>query len=249
MLRLMNQGQVIYGGASMSKSKGNVVELMPFVERWGSDTMRVTILFAGPFDDDIDWKLIAPDSERRPGANAWLGRVHATVGEAAGREAPETNELRRHTHGTIKGVTQDLERFRFNVAISKLQVLTNEIRSALDAGQGAREAAGALVQMLAPLAPFTAEELWRVELSHLESVHRSAWPTYDPELARDDRVTLVLQVDGKVRDRVEVDQDVSEEACRALALGSEGVQRAVGSRAIARLVVRAPRLVNVVTAG
>ena len=249
MLRLMNQGQVIYGGASMSKSKGNVVELMPFVERWGSDTMRVTILFAGPFEDDIDWKLIAPDSERRPGANAWLGRVHATVSEAAGREAPETNELRRQTHGTIKGVTQDLERFRFNIAISKLQVLTNEIRSALDAGHGAREAAGALVQMLAPLAPFTAEELWRVELGHPESVHRSAWPTYDPELARDDRVTLVLQVDGKVRDRVEVDPDVSEEACRALALGSEGVQRAVGSRAIARLVVRAPRLVNVVTAG
>ncbi|MEP7033196.1 MAG: leucine--tRNA ligase [Actinomycetota bacterium] len=249
MLRLMNQGQVIFGGASMSKSKGNVVELMPFVERWGSDTMRVTILFAGPFEDDIDWKLIAPDSERRPGANAWLGRVHATVGEAAGREAPETNELRRHTHGTIKGVTRDLERFRFNVAISKLQVLTNEIRSALDAGHGAHEAAGALVQMLAPLAPFTAEELWRVELGHPESVHRSAWPTYDPELARDDRVTLVLQVDGKVRDRVEVDPDVSEEACRALALGSEGVQRAVGSRTIARLVVRAPRLVNVVTAG
>jgi leucyl-tRNA synthetase len=249
MLRLMNQGQVIYGGASMSKSKGNVVELMPFVERWGSDTMRVTILFAGPFEDDIDWKLIAPDSERRPGANAWLGRVHATVGEAAGREAPETNELRRHTHGTIKGVTQDLERLRFNVAISKLQVLTNEIRSALDAGQGAHEAAGALVQMLAPLAPFTAEELWRVELGHPESVHRSAWPTYDPDLARDERVTLVLQVDGKVRDRVEVDPDVSEEACRALALGSEGVQRAIGSRAIARLVVRAPRLVNVVTAG
>jgi leucyl-tRNA synthetase len=103
--------------------------------------------------------------------------------------------------------------------------------------------------MLAPLAPFAAEELWRVELGHPESVHRSAWPTFDPDLARDERVTLVLQVDGKVRDRVEVDADASEEACRALALASEGVRRAVGDRSIAQLIVRPPRLVNVATSG
>jgi leucyl-tRNA synthetase len=128
-------------------------------------------------------------------------------------------------------------------------VLSNQMRSSLDAGGGAREAASVLTQMLAPLAPFAAEELWRVELGHPESVHRSAWPTYDPDLAREDRVTLVLQVDGKVRDRVEVDADASEEACRALALASEGVHRAVGDRPVAQLVVRPPRLVNVVTGG
>jgi len=247
--KLMNQGQVIYGGASMSKSKGNTVEPMPIVERWGADTMRLTMLFAGPFEDDIDWKLIESPPDRRPGVNSWLARVFGVVGEAVTRDAGDTEALRRLTHRSIKGVTEDLERFRFNTAISKLMVLSNQMRTSLDAGGGAREAASALTQMLAPLAPFAAEELWRVELGHPESVHRSAWPTYDPDLAREDRVTLVLQVDGKVRDRVEVDADASEEACRALALASEGVQRAVGDRPVTQVVVRPPRLVNVVTGG
>ncbi|HYU94529.1 MAG TPA: leucine--tRNA ligase [Actinomycetota bacterium] len=103
--RLMNQGQVIFGGASMSKSKGNLVEAMPFVERWGSDALRLSILFAGPFGDDIDWKLIAPDLHRRPAMNQWLGRVHAAVSEAAERDASQPEELTRLTHRTIKAVT------------------------------------------------------------------------------------------------------------------------------------------------
>jgi leucyl-tRNA synthetase len=245
--RLMNQGQVIFAGASMSKSRGNIVEPMPLVERWGADTMRLAILFAGPFEDDIDWKLIAPEADRRPGVTTWLGRVFSVVTRAAEREAPDPEPLRRLTHRTILAVTEDMERFKFNVAISKLQVLTNEMRSTLDAGGGAREAAAALVQMLAPLAPFAAEELWRELLGNGSSVHVSAWPSFDPELARHDRVTMVIQVDGKVRDRIDVDADASEETCRALALASEGAQRAVDGRGIRQVVVRAPRLVNLVT--
>src|ERR1051326_9045222 len=143
--RLMNQGQGIYGGASMSKTKGNVVEPMPLVERWGADTMRLIMLFAGPFEDDIDWKLIAGDPDRRRGLIAWLGRVFSVVDEAVASGAEEPESLRRLTHRTIRGVTDDVERFRFNTAISKLQVLSNEMRSALDAGAGARGAAEALV--------------------------------------------------------------------------------------------------------
>ena len=248
MLRLMNQGQVIFGGGSMSKTKGNIVEPMPLIERWGADTMRLMILFAGPFEDDIDWKLIAPDPDRRPGVNAWLGRVFAAVDDAAGRDAQEPEALRRLTHRTIEAVTDDLERFRFNVAISKLQVLTNELRSALDAGGGGREAATALALMLAPLAPFAAEELWREVLGHAESVHLAAWPTFDPELAREETVVLVIQVDGKVRDRIEVEADASEERCRELAEASENARRAIGGREIRQVVVRPPRLVNLVTA-
>jgi leucyl-tRNA synthetase len=247
--RLMNQGQVIYGGAAMSKSKGNIVEPMPLVERWGADTMRLMMLFAGPFEDDIDWKLIAPDPEKRPGVNAWLGRVFQAVADAAGRDAPEPEELVRLTHRTIKGVTEDLDRFRFNTAISKLMVLTNGIRQALDAGHGARGAAEALVQMLAPLAPFAAEELWRVDLGHEGSVHISRWPSFDPELAREQRVTLVVQVDGKVRDRIEIEADADEASCRERALSSERVRRAIGDRAVRTVIVRPPRLVNVVTQG
>ncbi|MEW6059481.1 MAG: leucine--tRNA ligase [Actinomycetota bacterium] len=246
--RLMNQGQVIYGGASMSKSKGNIVEPKPIVDRWGADTIRLTLLFAGPFEDDIDWKLIAPDPERRPGVNAWLGRVFTAVLDGAGRDATEPESLRRLTHRTVKGVTDDLEKFRFNVAVSKLMVLTNEIRSVLDAGGGAREAATALVQMLAPMAPFVTEELWREALGHAESVHVSSWPSYDPDLAREERVVLVVQVDGKVRDRVEVDAGASEETCREVALASENAARFLEGREIRQVIVRPPRLVNVVTA-
>jgi leucyl-tRNA synthetase len=248
MLRLMNQGQVIFDGASMSKSRGNLVEPMPLVERWGADTMRLNILFAGPFEDDIDWKLIAPDPDRRPGVTTWLGRVFTAVGEACERDAPDPETLWRLTHRTIRAVTDDMERFRFNVAISKLQVLTNGMRSALDAGDGAREAASALTQLLAPLAPFAAEELWREVLGNGSSVHTSAWPTFDDALARQERVTLVVQVDGKVRDRIEVDSDAGEEACRELALASDKARHALDGREIARVIVRAPRLVNLVTA-
>jgi leucyl-tRNA synthetase len=248
MLRLMNQGQVIFGGASMSKSKGNVVEPMPLVDKWGADSMRLAILFAGPFEDDIDWKLIAPDPERRPGVTSWLNRVFAAVTEAAERDAADPESLRRVTHRTIRAVTDHMERFRFNVAISKLQVLSNEMRSALDTGGGAREAASALTLMLAPLAPFAAEELWRGVLGNEASVHVAPWPAFDEELAREERVTLIVQVDGKVRDRIEVAPDVDEDAARELALGSEKVQRALDGREVAKTIVRPPRLVNLVTA-
>jgi leucyl-tRNA synthetase len=248
--RMINQGQVIFGGASMSKSKGNIVEPMPLVERWGADTMRLSILFAGPFEADKDWQLIAPDPNRRPAMNAWLGRVFGAVSSAAEqdpvREDPE--ELRRLTHRTIEAVTEDLERLRFNIAISKLQVLTHAIRTAVDAGEGGRDAATALVLMLAPLAPFAAEELWREVLGNRESVHTASWPAFDEELARQERVTLVVQVDGKVRDRIEVPSDASEERCRELALASQNAVRAIGDREVRAVVVRPPRLVNLVTA-
>jgi leucyl-tRNA synthetase len=249
--RLMNQGQVIYGGASMSKTKGNIVEPMPLVERWGADTMRLIMLFAGPFEDDIDWKLIAGDPEKRPGVHAWLGRVFSVVAEATerGADAPEPDALVTLRHRTVKGVTDDLERFRFNTAISKLQVLTNEMRRSLDAGGGALDAARALVPMLAPFAPYAAEELWRVELGEATSVHVSAWPTFDPAQVVDETVTLVVQVDGKVRDTIEVPADSDEAAVVAAARASAGVARALDGRTVHKEIVRAPKLVNFVTRG
>jgi leucyl-tRNA synthetase len=244
--RLMNQGQVIYGGASMSKTKGNIVEPMPIVERWGADTMRLIMLFAGPFEDDIDWKLIAGDPDRRPGVHQWLGRVFAAVDDAVASDAVEPDALVRLTHKTIKGVTDDLDRFRFNTAISKLQVLTNEIRSTLDGGGGARNAARALVQMLAPVAPFAAEELWREGIGEGSSVHVSSWPAYDPALAADDTVTMVVQVNGKVRDKIEVSADISETDAESTARGSDRVSRALEGRDVVKTIVRAPKLVNLV---
>ena len=252
--RLMNQGQVIYGGASMSKSKGNIVEPMPIVERWGADTMRLTMLFAGPFEDDIDWKLIAGDPDRPPGVYAWLGRVWRAVHDAAGvgdlgasiTSAPGSEALVRERHRTIQEVTSDLDRYRYNTAISKLMTLTNEMRAELDAGRGARDSAEALVQMLGPLAPFIAEELWREVLGHDESVHASGWPTFDPALSARDQVTMVVQVNGKVRDTIEVGVGVSEDEARELALASEGAQRSIGDSEVVKVIVKVPKLVSIV---
>jgi len=250
--KLMNQGQVIYDGASMSKTKGNIVEPMPLVERWGADSMRLIMLFAGPFEDDIDWKLIAGDDpNRRPGVHSWLGRVFAVVGDAVqrGSAAAEPESLVRLTHRTIEGVTLDLDRFRFNTAISKLQVLTNEMRATLDAGGTALDAARALVQLLAPFAPFAAEELWRVDLGESASVHTSAWPSFDTAFVVENTVTMIFQVDGKLRDKAEVPADIDDDLALSLAHGSVKVAAAIGDREVVKQIVRAPKLVNLVTKG
>jgi leucyl-tRNA synthetase len=176
----------------------------------------------------------------------WLGRVFAAVDDAVASDAAEPESLVRQTHKTVKGVTDDMERFRFNTAISKLQVLTNEMRASLDAGSGARDAARALVVMLAPLAPFAAEELWREVVGEGSSVHVSSWPTYDPALAADDTVTMVVQVNGKVRDKIEVSAGISDADAEATALSSDRVARALDGREIAKTIVRAPKLVNLV---
>ena len=249
--KLMNQGQVIYGGASMSKSLGNVVEPMPIVERWGADSMRLIMLFAGPFEDDIDWKLIAGDPNRRPGVTSWLGRVFAAVGDAVerGSDAEEPVALVRLTQKTIKGVTEDMDRFRFNTAISKLMVLTNEMRSTLDAGGAASGAARALTLMLAPFAPFAAEELWRVELGEGSSTWVASWPSFDPAMTVEELVTMIVQVDGKLRDKLEVPADISEKDALATARAGEGAQRSLAGREVLKEIVRAAKLVNFVTAG
>src|SRR3954465_10107473 len=222
------------------------MEPVPDVERWGAHTMRLIMLFAGPFEDDIDWKLIAGDADRRPGVHQWLGRGFTAGDDAVGTDAGEPVTLVRLTHKTIKGVTEDMDRFRFNTAISKLQVLTNEIRSTLDAEGGAQEAAGALVQMLAPVAPFAAEELWREVMGNGSSVHVSSWPAYDPALAADDTVTMVVQVNGKERDKIDVAPEISQADAEAIARGSERVARVLDGRGIAKTIVRAPKLVNLV---
>jgi leucyl-tRNA synthetase len=241
-LRLLNQGSVVYAGAAMSKSRGNIVEPMPLVERLGADTVRVTMLFAGPFEDDVDWAFVSTD-----GVHRWLRRVWRVVHEAASREGDDPEALRRFTHGTIKTVGELYERFRFNRVVSSLMELTNQIEPALERGEPAREACTVLLQMLAPVAPFISEDLWREALGHPKSVHVSRWPSFDEALAHEDRVTLVVQVDGKIRDRIEVSADLDERQAEEIALGSARVQRALDGRSVQRVIARPPRLVNLVS--
>jgi leucyl-tRNA synthetase len=245
--RMMNQGMVVMQGAAMSKSRGNLVEPTRIIDEHGADVARLTMLFAGPFEDDVDWADVSPE-----GMGRWIQRVWRAVhGAVADRPGPADEDLERLAHRTTQAVTDDLERFRFNTAISKLMVLSNGLLDALRAGRGTgaqrRSAAERLVQMLSPLAPFLAEELWRRTLDHGESVHVAAWPGFDPGLVRTERVTCILQVDSKLRDRVEVAADAGEEQLREIALDSPKVLAAVGERPVARVIVVPPKLVNVVT--
>ncbi len=244
---VLNQGMVIMHGAAMSKSRGNLVEPTEIIDEHGADVARLTILFAGPFEDDVDWADVSPEGMGRWVQRVWRA-VRAAVEEPGGAADPE---LMRLAHRTTQGVTDDLERFRFNTAISKLMVLSNGLADAIRTGTGTaaerREVAERLVLMLAPLAHFLTEELWRRVLGHPDSVHLATWPGFDSELVRVERVTCVLQVDGKVRDRAEVAADAGEEQLREVALSSAKVQAAMGERAVARVVVVPPKLVNVVT--
>jgi leucyl-tRNA synthetase len=232
-------------GAAMSKSQGNLVEFADELKKYGADVIRVTMLFSGPPEDDVDWSTVSP-----AGVQKWLGRVWRLGHEGASGGSSDAEPLQRAMHRTIKAVTSDLERFAFNVAISKLMVLTNAIQDAVPEGVdggAVRQATETLVVMLAPFAPFITEELWRGPLEHGDSVHVQRWPSFDPALAAQERAVLVVQVDGKVRDRIEVDPAISEDEARELALASERVSRALDGRAVARVIVRPPKLVNVVT--
>jgi leucyl-tRNA synthetase len=240
--RLLNQGMVIMEGAAMSKSRGNLVEFADELRKYGADSIRVSMLFANRPEDDIDWAHVSPE-----GVRSWLDRVWRAVHQAAGVEGDDPESLRRTTNRTIRRITELFERYGFNVAVAKLMELTNAIRATLDRGEAAREASTALVLMLAPMAPFIAEELWRGALRGEGSVHHQAWPAFDPRLAREETVTLVVQVDGRVRDRIDVPPDISEGDAERLARESVNARRAVGEREVVRVVTRPPGLVNLVT--
>jgi leucyl-tRNA synthetase len=254
-IRLLNQGMVLNDGVAMSKSSGNLVELGPTIDRWGADAARVTVMFAGPPQDDLEWGTVSMS-----GAHKWLGRVWRAVHEVArlgeGSEPAgamgDGLEIRAAAHRTAKAVTVDLERFAFNVAISKMMVLTSEIQEGLAGGAAPavlREASEMLVRLIGPVAPHIADELWREVLGHGESVMRAGWPAWDESLAAVDAVVMVVQVDGRVRDRITMPPNASEDLCRDTALASEKVQRFLAGREIDRVVVRPPKLVNVVTRG
>jgi leucyl-tRNA synthetase len=221
------------------------------MEKWGADSIRTTMLFAGPVEDDVDWATVSA-----AGAHKWLGRVYRAVFEAAERgdgDGGDAGEaLLRLVHRTRKEVTRAFDHQRFNVAIARLMTLTNELVHALDGGVGGtpvREAAETLVKTVAPFAPHIAEELWHEALGNTDTVFAGGWPAWDEDLARNEEALLIVQVDGKIRDRITVSADASEDTCREVALASDRVQSSVDGKSIARVIVRAPKLVNIVTAG
>jgi leucyl-tRNA synthetase len=251
--RLTNQGQVIMAGAAMSKSKGNLVNLQEEIARYGPDAVRLTMLFAGPPEDDIDWADVSPT-----GSVKWLARVWRLaddIGDTGRGSDPTTGdaELRAVVHKLVADATEQTDHKRYNVAIARLMELTSTLRKAVDAGAASspagaaavREGAEALARMLSIFAPFAAEEAWE-RLGNEPSVVQTGWPMADPALLVEDTVTCVVQVAGKLRDKFDVPVGVTEDELRERALASDAVRRTLGDRPVRTVIVRPPRLVNVV---
>ncbi len=247
--RLMNQGEVINEGRGMSKSLGNGVNLGDMIDRYGVDAVRLTMVFAGPPEADIDWADMSPGGSVKFLQRAWRLSGDVTSEPGALPEGGDT-ALRQATHRTVADAEQLVETQRFNVLVARTMELVNLTRKAIDSGCGpadvaVREATEAVAILLSLVAPYTAEEMWE-RLGHPPTVARAGWPVVDPALLVEDSVTAVVQVQGKVRARLEVSPDVTEADLEALALADEGVQRALEGKQVRKVIVRAPKLVNIV---
>ena len=246
--QLRNQGMLLspQDGQKMSKSRGNVVTPDEVVAAHGVDALRTYVLFLGPFDARALW-----DDRGIVGVDRFLERVWRLAQEFAGQtDEPYNDAFERTRHRVVKRVTADMERFRFNTAVAALMEYVNALYAAREqpvaAGQW-REAIRTLALLLAPIAPFIAEEMWREELGEAESIHGAAWPVWDEALAAEEQTTIVVQVNGKLRDRLTADAGSDPTTLRQMALASERVRAAVGERPV-RDVIVARRVVNVVTA-
>jgi leucyl-tRNA synthetase len=273
--RLINQGQVINQGKAMSKSLGNGVDLGQQIDSYGVDAIRLTMIFASPPEDDIDWADVNPDAMVR-----FLARVHriaqdvahasargsgggrpagpsgtADQGGSGGDRPPEANTaLTRATAHAIDEVTKEIGNQHLNVAVARLMELVTATRRAIDSDSvgpcdpAVREAAEALTIMLSVFAPYTAEECWELlgNSREVPTVSMATWPTADPALLVQESVVCVVQVNGKVRDRLDVSPSISEEELHALALQAPGTVRALDGLTVQRVIVRPPKLVNIV---
>ena len=246
--RLLNQGMVLMNGSAMSKSRGNLVRLSEQLDEHGVDAIRLTMSFAGPPEDDIDWADVSPSAAAKFLARAWRIAKDVTAEKGADVSLGD-KEVRRATHAFLKGFTESIEGFKFNVGVAKLMELTNALRKAIDTGCGpsdpaVREGAEELAKGLSLYAPYTAEEMWAV-LGHQPSVATAGFREVEEALLVDSEIVAVVQVNGKLRDKFSVPVDISESALRELALGSEAVKRALVGLEVKNVIVRAPKLVNI----
>jgi len=253
-------GQVAGGRLEkMSKSKRNVVDPEYLIEKYGADTARIFCLFAAPPEKDLDWSDQGVEGSFRFLNRVWrlffeqVSRLRNAASPPIGTLVEgDAKLLRQKTHKTIKKVTEDIERFHFNTAISAIMELVNEIygsevknRDDDLSRQLVREAIETTVVLLSPFVPHFSEELWEV-LGNKESVIQRAWPDYDLEAVLEDEVLIVVQVNGKVRDRITVPASYGEEEIKAWALKSERIQKLVEGKAIKRVILVPQKLVNIV---
>ena len=240
---LRNQGMIwAADGQKMSKSKGNVVTPDAMVEKYGADALRLWELFMGPFEEATNW-----NEEGVVGTVRYLNRVWSLVRRYVGEGCPEGRpalETLKRAHKTVRTATDHIERLRFNTALAALMDQLNYLQKLAPEELG-RFAVESYVVLLAPMAPHITEEMWRA-LGHQESVHLETWPKYDPELTRDNTVTVVVQINGKVRDRLQVDAGTPEEEVRRIALDREAVSKHLGGKAPSKVIYVPDKLMSIV---
>ena len=246
---LMNQGQVINQGKAMSKSLGNGVDLGDMIDEYGVDAVRLTLVFAGPPEDDIDWADVSPGGSLKFLQRAW--RLSGDVTSPPGVSFADGDvDLRRATHRTLHEAEQLLDSHRFNVVVARIMELVNVTRKAIDSGCGpadpaVREATEAVAVMLSLVAPYTAEEMWS-RLGHEPTVAHAGWPAVEESLLVQESITAIVQVQGKLRAKLEVSPDISEADLEAMALAEPVIQRSLEGKTVRKVIVRAPKLVNIV---
>jgi leucyl-tRNA synthetase len=245
--KLFNQGIIVADHQKMSKSKGNVVNPDAYVNELGADTVRAYMMFLGPWEQGGEWFDTGISGVAR-----WLNRVwNLTLEEYEPKttDAQAVKELERFTHQTIKRITGDMDRLRLNTMIAGLMELTNYLNKVKDSANVSladwRNSVEALVIMIAPTAPHLAEELWH-RLGHQGSIHNQSWPKWDEALAKEDEITLVIQVNGKLRDRPTVPASITEDEARKMAQSSDKVQPFLQGKTIVNVIYVPGKLVNIV---
>jgi leucyl-tRNA synthetase len=247
--RLLNQGMVVMDGSAMSKSRGNLVRLSDELEHHGVDAIRLSMVFAGPPEDDVDWSDVSPSGSVKFLSRAW--RLSGDVTSAPGIDFSTGDiSLRKATHKALHDADFAVESFRFNVAVARVMELVNATRKAIDSGPGSadpavREAVEAIAIMLSLVAPFTAEEMWE-RLGHKPSVALAGWPAVDPKLLVADAITAVVQINGKIKDRLDVAPTITDAELEAQALALPGIVDALKGVTVAKIITRAPKIVNIV---
>ncbi len=248
--RLFNQGTIIYKGAKMSKSRGNVIAPDEYVKGVGADVVRTYLMFIGPWDQGGEWN----DSGIN-GAARWLNRVWELASQdkdglpQKGSSISDKN-LEREMHLAIKKVTGDLDRFKYNTAISSLMEYTTQISEQHRQGQVSvnvwTTALDNLLIMMSPIVPHLTEELWE-SIGNSFSIHKQEWPRYDSDLATHEEITLVVQVNGKLRDRIQAPAELEEEGAKQMAFSSEKVEGYLQGKEIKKIIYIKGRLINIVT--
>ncbi len=250
-LRLLTQGMVLKDGEVMSKSRGNVVDPDRIIKKYGADTLRLFILFAAPPEAELEWNDRAIEGSWRFLNRIWklINIQHPCL---SGRQAassiqhPEhTLRLKKKTHQTIKKVTRDIENFKFNTAISSIMELVNEIY-AFSKTTDIKEAIESVILLLAPFVPHISEEIWQ-RLKYKEGILKAGWPKYDEKFVKEEIITIVIQINGKLRSKIEVPADIKEGELKKLVVQDEKVKKWIKDQPVKNLFIVPRRLVNIVT--